>query len=544
MKSFAKQFIGTWTWRVLVGSLILHVVAFFARDTIFELPALIVSAAVTLVVSVVSLPAGIMIAFSELFVGGHGHLLETEIFGFSLSLRMVIFACVMLVWLIWVINKDVHVRFYAMRDIPWLILFIAVVLAGAIGFFRNNLGMAFDDMNGYLWIGYLLPIISIEWTNELRRDLLQVLFAGSIWLALFTLALSFAFTHLDGDSLHVLYTFVRDSRLAEITLQTVAKDSGEVTNALGASILGDQGYWYRIFMQSQFFVMTTFALIVTAIFFIWRDQRMPWTAGIAVALFVSALGLSMSRSFLLGLLVASASIFVLAFFHGKKPIVNIARRLLTSVLLFALGCFIAYVSIAFPFPVQPNINEAAFYSTSADANREMAVSSRWALLGPMMTQIYMHPVFGSGFGKEVTFVTDDPRIREIIPSGEYTTYRFEWGYQDIWLKMGILGLFAFAWYAAVMFIAIRFTAKKHGHAWLVIGLGMGLLAMFVTHIFSPYLNHPIGIGYMLFVLPFIDWEGMSKKVKRIKEEQVLVKMDLLAQSVQQNPVMTSQKDHA
>jgi hypothetical protein len=28
--------------------------------------------------------------------------------------------------------------------------------------------------------------------------------------------------------------------------------------------------------------------------------------------------------------------------------------------------------------------------------------------------------------------------------------------------------------------------------------------LYVTHIFSPYLNHPLGLGFLLFIVPFID----------------------------------------
>ncbi|MCH8049627.1 hypothetical protein IH979_02855 [Patescibacteria group bacterium] len=129
----------------------------------------------------------------------------------------------------------------------------------------------------------------------------------------------------------------------------------------------------------------------------------------------------------------------------------------------------------------------------------------------MMEQIQRSPIIGSGFGTEVTFISDDPRVRAINPSGEWTTYRFEWGYQDIWLKTGVLGLIAFGWYAILIFIAVIFTMKRHGNAWLSAGLGAGVLALFIINIFTPFLNHPIGIISMLFVLPFLDFEGLTKK---------------------------------
>ncbi|MFH1711940.1 MAG: hypothetical protein ABH846_01745, partial [Patescibacteria group bacterium] len=158
-----------------------------------------------------------------------------------------------------------------------------------------------------------------------------------------------------------------------------------------------------------------------------------------------------------------------------------------------------------------------------DGERELAISSRWQLLPEMMKSIAKSPIIGSGFGTEVTFISDDPRVRAINPSGEWTTYRFEWGYQDIWLKMGLLGLIAFGWYAVLIIQAIRFTMKKHGHVWLTIGLGASVLALFVANVFTPFLNHPIGIITMLLIIPFLDFEGMEKQAQEVRQAQKVKK---------------------
>ncbi|MBU1126611.1 O-antigen ligase family protein [Patescibacteria group bacterium] len=541
MNSFTKQFIGPWTWRVIIGALVIHILAFFFRETVVELPLLLLFGLATVIISYRSLPTGLLIAFTELFTGGHGHLLDSDIFGLSVSLRMIIFAAVMLIWFIKVMKKDISLSFIALRDAPWLLIFVAVVVGTLVGFLRNDFGLVFDDMNGYMTIAYLLPIISINWNQSDRRDLLQVLFGSAAWLTGFTLLLSYLFTHLDGKTLHVLYAFVRDSRLAEITIQVISGESSGYLNSAALQILGDGGYFYRIFMQSQFFVMIAFLVVATAMFFIWRNQRMPNLAWLSLGLFLSAIFLSMSRSFLLSLGVVCLAIFILAFFFGKRPLVNISKRSVNAVIIGGLSLLVSILTVVFPLPNNPDITDAAFYSTSEDNDRDLAISSRWSLLGPMMDMIYERPVLGSGFGTEVTYVTDDPRIRDLIPDGILTTYRFEWGYQDIWLKMGILGLAAFAFYVVSLFWGIRYTAKQHGHAWIVVGLGLGVMALYITHIFSPYLNHPIGLAYMLFIIPFIDWEGMIKPRKGFRELSGIqgIKDELNKQKMATQPVVTS-----
>ena len=252
-----KQFVGDAMWIALSLMGIMHALAFFVRDTGFELPIFIIFGIFVLIVSWRSQLNGLLIAFAEIFVGGHGHLLDIEVLGFSLSIRMLIFAIVMTVWLIKyaripLLFKEgpgvVISRMIFVRDLPWLVLIVAVAVGTLIGFLQNDPSAAFDDMNGYVVIGYLLPILTIKWGQENKRKLLQVLFASVVWIMGFTVALAYAFTHIDGDNLHNLYTFVRDSRLAEVTLQVIGSDVPFLNRFEG-------DYWYRIFMPTQTIVM-------------------------------------------------------------------------------------------------------------------------------------------------------------------------------------------------------------------------------------------------------------------------------------------------
>ncbi|MDP2631289.1 MAG: O-antigen ligase family protein [Candidatus Uhrbacteria bacterium] len=517
----AKQFLGKRTWQILGGIVAIYLIAIFTRDTGFELPALILVLLATLAISWKSLPHGLIIAFAEVFVGGHGHLLDSDIFGFSVSIRMVIFVAVMLVWLIKWLKHDIKPQIIAIRDVPWVIIFVAVVVGTVIGFLNNNPANVFDDMNGFVVIAYLLPLISIQWTQTLRRELLQTLAASVIWLVFSSLLLSILFTHLDGKTLDPLYKFVRDSRIAEITLQTVSNSNGEVTNELGSKLLGDGGYWYRIFMPSQWFMVVMATLLVSAFLMLWRSQRVPELTALFFAVLIGAGITSMSRSFLIGFGLSSILLFFVGLKTGKKAVSNVARRTIYLSLLLVAGFGVVWASVA--VAPNPDITDAAFYKTSADVGREAGVTSRWQLLTPMMEQISESPIIGSGFGTEVTYTTDDPRIRAQSESGEQTTYRFEWGYQDIWLKMGVLGILGFLLYLVSLIRVGLFSVNRHGHAWLVSGLVASVIGLFVVHIFSPYLNHPIGLITMLFVLPFLDFEGLTLKLAEIKSRSKKLK---------------------
>lgn len=531
---FTKQFFGKLTLPMLASITVLHVLAIFVRETPIELPLLVVIGLVTFALCVKRLELGLYVAFVEIFVGGHGHLLDADLFGFSVSIRIAIFGAVMLGWVVQMLRKQNKLMVVPIREIPWLVLLLAVLLGTIIGFIENDPAQAFDDMNGFLTIAYLLPIISIAWDQAKKRELLQVLAASVAWLVFFTLLLSFLFTHLDGKSLSHVYRFVRDSRLAEVTLQTVSDSNGNITSAYGAKLLGVDGYWYRIFMQSQFFVMAAGILLLSMIYLVWRGERVPWQAGLAFVLLGSVIPLSTSRSFFLGLFAAGLCVLILSLAHGKKALASTAKRsVLVAGAVIGSGV-VAWATIVFPFPPQPDIADAAFYSTSADSGRDLAVSSRWQLLPPMMQEIYSSPIIGSGFGEEVTFISDDPRVRAINPNGEWTTYRFEWGYQDLWLKMGLLGLIAFGLYAYSITKATIYSAKKHGFKWIIFGFTAGVVLLYVASIFSPFMNHPIGLGFMLFILPFYDWTGLKKG----KTELIKMTLPVKVPSVEMTPALT------
>lgn len=492
-----KQFFDKRMLPVFGGLLGIHILAFFLQHSAFNAIPLAFAFVAVLVLSYRSLPLGLMVAFLEVFVGGHGHLMDVDVLGFSLSIRMVLFAAVMLAYGALLVTRKVRPSFVLSRDLPWLLLFLAIALGGVVGLLTNAKGPAFDDFNSYLSVLYFFPVISVSWSSENRRLLLLTLSTAAVWVSLSTLVTLFAFTHLPGDILRELYVFLRDARLAEITILT-APDLLTAFFPTGA-------WYFRIFEQSQFVVLAFELLFAAGTLMYAGREKLPWQVYAVHALMLGTLFASMSRSFYLAMFV-SAIVLLIGTLYAKVPLKMIAIRsiLIGFTKVFAILCL--WLLVIFPIPFRPDFTETPFYKGGDGADRDVAVSSRWNLLPPMMAEIFASPIIGSGFGEEVTFVTNDPRIRAINPSGEYTTYRFEWGYQDLWLKMGILGLLGFIAYAASIAYAV-----KNNFSWISFGLATGVFALFVTHVFSPYLNHPIGLTFMVFVLPFLAWPMMNKQ---------------------------------
>jgi len=375
-------------------------------------------------------------------------------------------------------------------------------------------------MNGYVTIAYLLPLISVKWDNEKRHQMLQMLTGCLLWISGFTILLAFLFTHLDGDSLHVLYTFVRDSRLAEITLQVVDNKGGLLNIILTKfNLMQNSDYWYRIFMPAQVGLIFGASLLISASLFLWRGSRKAEWVWLAFVLIMIGLFLSLSRSFILGLGASSIAIFVSAWMFGKKKLATIPKRTIGLLISGGVSMFIIWCVVMIPIPVRPDLSEVAFFQTSAETGRSEAVVSRWNLLDALMDKVIDHPILGSGFGTAVSYSTEDPRIISELGGEQYSTYRLEWGWHDIWLKMGLLGLLSFILYFAFTLFVGWQTIKNYSFKWLAVGLLAGLIGLFVTHIFSPFLNHPIGLGYMLFVIPFWILELETKNLSLSSKNQ-------------------------
>ncbi len=476
------QFFGKPFWIVLAALAAVFGIAILVFGTPFVGAALAVAAVTVFVLSVKRLEWGLVAAFAELFANSHGHLFSVSVGGFPVSLRMAVFGAVMAAWAVQLVRRRVPPPWRDER-LRWFAPLAAAIAVGfAVGFLQNDAGNAFRDGNGFLYLAYVLPVLSVSWTPDRQRLLLQTFAAAAAWVCLLTLGLLYVFTHVPRMFLSDVYAFVRDTRTGELT---------------------DMGGVFRIFLQAQLSVVVA-ALFAAMVPFLGPLKR-AWPRWLAVAAALwGVVIISLSRSFWLALAVAAPVLLVLAWKYLQVGVHRTAATVGWHILAAAGGVLLLAGVILVPIPprttdVSSLTNLLSERTTESD---DVAVSSRWNLLSPMMEEIRSSPVVGSGFGEEVTFQTDDPRARAVNPDGTWTTYAFEWGWLDLWLKMGVLGPLAF------LYLLWRFgRALKpmwEGElAWLGIAMAGALVMLYVTHVFSPYLNHPLGLGLIVFFLPFL-----------------------------------------
>ena len=426
----------------------------------------------TLIVSLISLEWGILIVLAELFIGSQGYLFSLNLGGVSLSLRIGLFLVVLAVWLTKKIKNRDGRLFRAPISYYYLVLFGFIALGLAQGIARNDFGNVFFDFNAWLFFGLIFVFLDQNFGQNQRPNLISVLIAATGFLALKTLALLILFSHGWSAIGDPLYTWVRDSRLAEITYV--------------------DGTIFRIFFQSQIYLLIGFLIILALTVSQWLKLSRGQKTFLISYLYLNSLAvlISQSRSFWLGLI---AGLIILTVLFWRRANWRLKKSLAALTLLVVL-----VVSQLFLIQlVTDNFSGNLIGQRFRGLEKEAAGLSRLNQLEPLTFNIFQQFLFGYGFGKTLTYISNDPRILQSHPSGVYTTYAFEWGYLDIMLKLGTLGLLS---YLILIFGLIKTGIKKiSADNGLTIGLLAGLAALLVTNVFSPYLNHPLGIGYIMLV---------------------------------------------
>lgn len=490
-----------------VGLFVLSMIGYFLHASLFIL---VLLGLATLFATFRKLEWGIAVAFLELISNAHGYILYASLGNVRISARMIIFASVFIGWGIAILVRRSSIRLFDVRYTPFVLLALAVVIGGIVGLTRRPFTEVFQDGNAYLYLVYLIPIVNVQWDSLKQRVALQMLAAGMVFTTGMSLFILYAFTHLSETFLRIMYVYLRDIRFAEMT-------------GIGMGM-------YRIFEQTQVFAIVFGFILLERVFRELSKRDRQIAIGLLSCVFV-LIFVGMSRSFLFGFI---AAMLILATWLSVGLKISLRNWLHGTSLIFVsmvIAIVIVYATIQFPLP---HTRAAGEYLTGVFGDRaigtDVAVSSRWNLLRPMLDLIKDDPIFGNGFGQTVTFITDDPRIRAIHPDGSWTTTSMEWGWLELWLKMGFLALIGFL----TIFVVIAHTSSnllRTEKAWVGVWILEFMTFLYFTHFFSPYLNHPIGIGLILLAVIFLPSFSFPFIIVRKHAKQKMPRGGGLAASV-------------
>lgn len=473
-------------------ALILSFIAYFFP--LFNKVAFFVILGLTLILTLEKLEYGLYILLAELFIGSKGYLFYFDLGGTSVSLRIALFLIVMGVWF----AKYVIARSRATKQsldseiatpptvarndglMRWYWILFAFIAWGFVwGLIRgNSFQDLFFDFNGWLYFCIIFPLIDVIKSRKQIENILQIFTAAITIVITKTFIFLYIFSHGFEVAVLPIYRWLRQFLIGEVTLMP----SG----------------FYRIFFQSQIYLLIGF--FIFSAFLIWQNKKDKRYWLLVIGSLTSIL-ISFSRSFWVGLAAGLFALLVILIIQ-KFSFGKIVKISLVGLAILVISLAAVFTTAQFPIPEPGKISFTDMFSDRLTDLDEAAVRSRWDLLPPLGREIIKHPIIGSGFGTTVTYKSSDPRAIQVNPGGIFTTYAFEWGYLDIMLKIGLAGLVVY----------LLLIAKIWRFGWLLgrsgvfiaFGFLAGLAALLATNFFSPYLNHPLGIGYIIFCDIFIQ----------------------------------------
>lgn len=401
------------------------------------------------------------IPLAEIFWGSLGHSIEYGFFSFRLLLFLIIF----FTFILSNISQLKSLKIWQDKKITYLFFILSLVLFFDIvwGYFNNqNIKNVFFDANAYFYIFYL-PIWYEVYDSKYLKNIFSILKAAAFIIAIKTLFLlnvfsqSYNFLNIDN-----VYKWVRDTRTGEIT---PFKES-----------------FFRIFMQSQFY-------LILAWFWLLFNKNKHYIY--YLALLSSAIYISLSRSFWLGIFVGFLIMIVNLFIYKRD---KLSIKWLLNLGLVAIAA-VFLVQVFYNLPQYKSLN--IFTQRSVDSS-EAAASTRVELWTPMWENIFDSPIIGHGFGKEISYRSSDPRIKnEANPEGWHTSYAFEWGFLDQLVKGGIILLTIFITWIGILYRRLYQNIKENYILSMV--FISSLTSLLIIHIFTPYINHPLGLSLMMLI---------------------------------------------
>ncbi len=403
------------------------------------------------------------VSIAELMVGGKGYLFFLDVGGLHLSIRMLIFILILLVTIRNIRNhwSQAHhtVVPRALRYlVGWLLISICIALIRKVSW-----SSIYSDVNAFFYLS-MLPAWWILVRNDpyWRPRIFAIVLAGASIIGLKSWLMVGLFSH-DVSNIRQIYLWIRNTGIGEITFIT------ENT--------------YRIFFQSQIYSL----LVLCGMVGVFTYQRIPRWFFVPMALSAVGVYISLSRSFWLSGFVTLSIFCLYLMIHRKWKVIT---RFLVILPLALFSWAMMVWALSFPaFTLSGGrANTVSMRLNGVDS--ASATSSRSNQIRPLLQNIKYHPVIGNGFGSTVTYFSTDPRTK-----GWRTTSAFELGYLDLWLKIGLVGLFLYAAWIYGLFRKIRHSTW--GTFFIVSGT-----ALLIVHLTTPYLNHPLGLGWLMLTSLF------------------------------------------
>ncbi len=411
----------------------------------------------------------LLLVYSELLLGGAGQFLQ---FG-GLSLRTLYLATFLLLWAI-------HSLYTHKKETLWVpqrlfysicVLFFVIGIAFVQGILHYPFMNVVRDALPFAFFLLLIPSYHLyvkEQTSIPTRYIKQLLAASIIGSAIWGMSLFILFVTGTEQIHQPFYNWIRD----------VA--AGKITNM--------QTGFFRVVFPEHLFIPA--AVLVLSATYTQQAKRL-WLQILLLAASLSIMAINLSRAYLLALFV---SFFILLYKQSWKQWLGIGliNTVLFLSIFFSLHLYgsggqswgLSLLGIRTQSIIQPQIEESTY--------------TRMSLLPPIYSHISSSPLLGQGLGTTLTFMHP-------LSHTQIQTTQFDWGYLELWVKLGIAGLIL------ILYLLLRISKEllkqiqeQKEQELFFVGILASTGAYMIITIFAPVFMHVFGVVLLVATITLLQ----------------------------------------
>lgn len=413
----------------------------------------------------------------ELVLGGSG---RTIMFGEFLTIRYVLFFLAMMYFVV-VIARDIFVTKLSFNELIKtrmsktyvnLIIFFVIFMFSIFNGFRNGYTLQdiFIASKGFLFILIIFPFFIFVDSIEKAKKLFEAMIYATVALAILTI-LIFIFYGLNPDS----YIFFR-TMLDKLDYGYIAMRGGQPA----------------VFMKASPFLAIVLNYEINMYI---NDPKKNRHVNITfICLLLAAVICTMSMGLWIASIVGAGFVIIVSFFNRKNiKLPHYKGDLLKIALVFVL--FNLFGRINSPEAVA-NTNYIQNSLNSRLSSDDTSFIVKKDQLFKLTTLWLENPFFGKGFGASIMFKVDKIRNDRMV--------LFELFWNQLLFNVGAVGFLAYIWLIfepMLLFFKNAFKKSFAGKDMMhMFSLNMGMIIICIISSVNPFMNNPIGIGYLVIFL--------------------------------------------
>lgn len=421
--------------------------------------------------------------FIELAIGGGGRLLE---FG-PLSIRQLLFVLLLVTFFYRIIrtknifNSEVNTFFSKdITTIAMYLLLVWIVISTAIGVLNHHpVSVIAMDMFRVSFLGLYFPLAYYISNERYKKEwIIEIIKWGALFGALLTIGIDitgkFILTNNFGDFYVWINNLFQDDLFFRPSRGVFYKSHLFIMFGLIIS-------FHQILNKKWSFINVANVLLCT-ISIIWSETRGLLIAFLGATFFIACIDSYIFVRPIKGLYSKLKKSF-------SRP--NVQKIIACMAVLIIVPIFYTQMTQArFPADDATQLNHNLSTKRKKEISKEndVSVATRVYLLDESKKILTASPknlIFGTGYGTKI-----GNRLTGI-----------EMSFLDIWVEQGIIGVIL--WISVCMLIFLNFNKAYKINLFIDndnIGIMACAIALLLLTNINPFINNPIGIGFVLFAL--------------------------------------------